>query len=231
MQLILVVEDDSAMREHMLKLISEVTDIQVDAAADEAGARELMASKTYDLAILDIELGQATLSRFAGLKLAAEKPAKVVLFVSGTSDTTLRSLASYLYTYDFISKPFEDVDFLVKVKRSLEAAQLTQSAAPLPKLELPQGLERSPNNQMKFLWQGKEVQLSVTELGIVDQLARSFGTVVVHAKLESSLPTGRGANALASHIRNIRLAFRDKDPDFSEISTEPGRGYIWKPRA
>lgn len=230
MQRILVVEDDPTMREHMLLLLSEVPNVEVDAAASEAEARTFMGTSTYDLAVLDIELGQTALSRFAGLKLAEDKPATVALFVSGTSDTTVRSLASYLWGYDFVRKPFEDVDFIVKVNRSLEIARLAQSKIPPPKLELPPGLERDPNNQTKFRWHGQEVDLSMTEIGIVNRLARSFGTVVPHASLVTELPSGRDSNALASHIRNIRQAFRDKDPGFVEIKTEPGSGYIWNPR-
>ncbi|MDD2943895.1 MAG: response regulator [bacterium] len=231
MQRILVVEDDPAMREHLLQLLSEVQDVEVDAAADETGARVLMGNNNYDLAVLDIELGQTALSRYAGMKLAKEEAAAVALFVSGTNDSTLRDLASLLWGYDFVRKPIDDIDFIVKVKRSLEFSHLARNKAPLSKSDLPSGLERNPKNQTKFLWHGKDVQLSVTELGIVDQLARSFGIVVPYSTLESALPTGRGANALSSHIRNIRQAFRDKDPNFSEIATEPGRGYIWKPRA
>lgn len=230
MQRILVVEDDPAMRDHLLQLLSEVRDVKVDAASSEAEARIFMDNNTYDLAVLDIELGQTALSRFAGFKLATEKPATVALFVSGTSDATVRSLASYLYNYDFVGKPFDDLDFIGKVNRSLEVAKLAQSNVPTPKSDLPPGLERNPKNQTKFVWQGQDVQLSVTELGIVDQLARSFGSVVPYTVLETSMPSGRGPNALASHIRNIRQAFRDKDPGFIEIATEPGRGYIWNPR-
>ena len=230
MQQILVVEDDHTMREHLLQLLSQVPDICVDAASNEVEAQELVKQKDYDLAILDIELGQTALSRYAGLKLAQEKAASVALFVSGTSNATVRSLASYVFGYDFVSKPIDDLDFIVKVNRSLEVAQLAKSQGPIAQLLLPPGLERNPQNQTKFMWQGKEVQLSVTELGIVDRLARSFGKAVPHNILENALPTGRGSNALASHIRNIRQAFRDKDPEFVEIATEPGRGYIWKPR-
>lgn len=230
MQRILVVEDDPAMREHLLHLLSEIRGVEVDAASNEEEARTFMGESNYDLAVLDIELGQTALSRFAGFKLATEKPATVALFVSGTSDATVRSLASYLCNYDFVGKPFDDIDFIGKVNRSLEVARLAQSNVPTTKSALPPGLERNPKNQTKFLWQGKDVQLSVTELGIVDQLARSFGSVVPYTTLETVMPSGRGPNAVSSHIRNIRQAFRDKDPGFIEIAAEPGRGYIWNPR-
>ena len=227
---ILVVEDDPAMREHMLRLLSEVPDVEIDSAGDEATARAFMGNSTYDLAVLDIELGQTALSRMAGLKLAEDKPAEVALFVSGTSNATIRSLPGFLWGYDFVGKPFDDIEFITKVKRSLDAANQAKSNQPLPKSDLPLGLTRNPKNQTNFLWQGREVRLSLTELGIVDQLARSFGKVVTYATLQDVLPTGRGSNAISSHIRNIRQAFLNTDPNFTEITSEPAVGYIWKPR-
>lgn len=230
MQRILVVEDDPAMRQRILGLLSEVANVMTDDAADETAARALMCSNSYDLAVIDIELGQTALARFAGLKLAIDKPAVVALFVSGTRDATLRSVAGAVCGYDFVQKPFDDIEFLAKIERLLETARLVQSNAPLPKSDLPPGLERNPKNQTRFLWLSKDVDLSATELGIVDKLARAYGSVVPYSTLDSALRSGRGRNALSSHVRNIRLAFMETDPGFVEIKTEPGSGYMWKPR-
>lgn len=230
MQRILVVEDDPVMRQKILHLLADVPDVTTDEAADDTAARSLISSNSYDLAVIDIELGQSALARMAGLKLALEKPAVVALFVSGTKDATLRSAASYLSGYDFVQKPFEDIEFSVKVMRLLETADLVKSNTPPPPSELPPGLERDPKNHTRFLWQGKQVDLTAVELGIVDLLARSYGTVVPYAKLDTVLRTGRGPNAHSSHIRNIRQAFEAKDPGFAEIVPDPGRGYMWKRR-
>jgi len=112
---ILVVDDDTAMREMMaLALRKEGFDVHPAASADEA--RRAVGSATFDLIVTDIYLGDGT-----GLELLehcheACPEAKVILVTAhGTVETA--TSARRLGVFDYLAKPFE-VDTLVERVRA-----------------------------------------------------------------------------------------------------------------
>ena len=112
---ILVVDDDTAMREMMaLALGKEGFNVHPAASADEA--RQAVESMTFDLIVTDIYLGDGT-----GLELLehcreACPEAKVILVTAhGTIETA--ASARRLGVFDYLAKPFE-VDALVKRVRA-----------------------------------------------------------------------------------------------------------------
>ena len=112
---ILVVDDDTAMREMMaLALGKEGFNVHPAASADEA--RQAVDSTNFDLIVTDIYLGDGT-----GLELLehcheACPEAKVILVTAhGTIETA--ASARRLGVFDYLAKPFE-VDALVKRVRA-----------------------------------------------------------------------------------------------------------------
>ena len=112
---ILVVDDDTAMREMMaLALGKEGFNVHPAASADEA--RRAVDSTNFDLIVTDIYLGDGT-----GLELLeycheACPEAKVILVTAhGTIETA--ASARRLGVFDYLAKPFE-VDALVKRVRA-----------------------------------------------------------------------------------------------------------------
>jgi len=112
---ILVVDDDTAMREMMaLALGKEGFDVHPVSSADEA--REAVDSAAFDLIVTDIYLGDGT-----GLELLehchqACPEAKVILVTAhGTVETA--ASARRLGVFDYLAKPFE-VDTLVERVRA-----------------------------------------------------------------------------------------------------------------
>jgi len=112
---ILVVDDDTAMREMMaLALGKEGFNVHPAASADEA--RHAVDSATFDLIVTDIYLGDGT-----GLELLehcheACPEAKVILVTAhGTVETA--ASARRLGVFDYLAKPFE-VDTLVERVRT-----------------------------------------------------------------------------------------------------------------
>jgi DNA-binding NtrC family response regulator len=126
---ILVVDDDTAMREMMaLALGKEGFDVHPAASADEA--RQTVESAAFDLIVTDIYLGDGT-----GLDLLeycheACPEAKVILVTAhGTVETA--ASARRLGVFDYLAKPFE-VDTLVERVR----AALRRQPDTAEKLEL-----------------------------------------------------------------------------------------------
>jgi DNA-binding NtrC family response regulator len=114
---ILVVDDDTAMREMMaLALRKEGFDVHPAASADEA--RQVVDSATFDLIVTDIYLGDGT-----GLQLLehcheACPEAKVILVTAhGTVETA--ASARRLGVFDYLAKPFGVETLVERVRAAL----------------------------------------------------------------------------------------------------------------
>jgi DNA-binding NtrC family response regulator len=115
---ILVVDDDTAMREMMaLALRKEGFDVQSAVSADEA--RQAVDDSTFDLIVTDIYLGDGT-----GLELLAHcheacPEAKVILVTAhGTIETA--ASARQLGVFDYLAKPFEVATLVERVHAALQ---------------------------------------------------------------------------------------------------------------
>jgi DNA-binding NtrC family response regulator len=107
---ILVVDDDTAMREMMaLALRKEGYDVQAAASADEA--RKSVASDTFDLIVTDIYLGDGTgIELLEHCKISCPEARVILVTAHGTVETA--ASARRLGVFDYLAKPF-DVETLV----------------------------------------------------------------------------------------------------------------------
>ena len=115
---ILVVDDDTAMREMMtLALRKEGFDVQSAASADEAW--RAVDESSFDLIVTDIYLGDGT-----GLELlehchASCPDARVILVTAhGTVETA--ASARRLGVFDYLAKPFEVATLVERVRAALQ---------------------------------------------------------------------------------------------------------------
>lgn len=230
MKNILIIDDQPAILQQLKEILSERSDLVIDTAEDESSARALMDAKHYDIALVDIELAKTAKGRLAGLGLQRDLRQKrcITLIVSGTADDTLKSVAAYLSGYDFVSKPVNPIDLLNKVEHALKWAEEQSHTTEQDPNGWPKELATDPNNRFQLTWKGKRVNLTLTQHGLVDRLARCPGKLVSNRDLIHILKSAQGTGALATHFTNIRKAFRDVDMDFNGIQSIPSQGYLWK---
>jgi DNA-binding NtrC family response regulator len=114
---ILVVDDDTAMREMMaLALRKEGFAVHLAASADEA--RQSVDSASFDLIVTDIYLGDGTGLDLLELCHEACPEAKVILVTAhGTVETA--ASARRLGVFDYIAKPFEVATLVERVRAAL----------------------------------------------------------------------------------------------------------------
>lgn len=111
-----------------------------------------------------------------GLQRDLQETGCITLFVSGTADDTLKSVAVIYNRYDFVSKPVIALDLITKVENALAwTKERDKEAGPL---DWPEGLETDPNDRIKLFWKGKRVSLTLTQRSLVDRLARTPGVTV-----------------------------------------------------
>jgi CheY-like chemotaxis protein len=117
---ILVVDDDTAMREMMaLALGKEGFEVRTAATADEA--REAFESTNFDVIVTDIYLGDGTGIELLEHSGEACPDARVILVTAhGTVETA--ASARRLGVFDYLAKPFEVETLVTRVHAAMQAA-------------------------------------------------------------------------------------------------------------
>lgn len=227
---IAIIEDEPIDSNNMKSLIEKsLDDVEVRQAFSKADAEALLNNEKFDVVIMDVELGKGAKNRYAGLSLLSDVRGNwATIVVSGMPEDNLRGLSVALHAYDFIAKPVDEQDVVNKIERALEWLRSDANKGFVAEQELPPGLAFDPVRKNKLLWQGKPVQLSITQLSLVLCLIEQPGQVVDQAQLIKNLKSGASPKAVATQMSGARAAFRDLDPSFNKIDNEPGRGYFWK---
>jgi CheY-like chemotaxis protein len=117
---ILIVEDDSDIREHLV-LAFEKVDFQVDSAGDADTAIVRIKNEPYDCIMMDIQLpGQSGL-HLAAMARSSKKNGKTPIYIcSGNVDQRSKALAEKLKVFDVIEKPFDCFEVAEQVKAKIE---------------------------------------------------------------------------------------------------------------
>ncbi|MBU0973458.1 MAG: sigma-54 dependent transcriptional regulator, partial [Proteobacteria bacterium] len=114
---ILVVDDELSMREFLDMLLSKVG-YKVTLAKNGKQAVNLIQNHSYDLVLSDIRLGDIT--GLDVLKEAKKKdPDTVVIMISAYSTTEIAVEAMNHGAYDFVPKPFDNVELKTTIAKAL----------------------------------------------------------------------------------------------------------------
>jgi two-component system response regulator ChvI len=191
-----------------------------------------ISQQPVDLAILDIKM-----PRMDGMELLQNlrKSSRIpVIFLTSKDDEVDELLGLRMGADDYIKKPFsqrlliERIRALLRRSDALDDPASTKGEGMLVRGELILDPERH-----LCTWQGKPVQLTVTEFLLLRALAQYPGHVKSRDQLmdaaygESIYVDDR---TIDSHIKRLRKKFREVDGEFSEIETLYGVGYRYQDR-
>ena len=119
---ILVVDDQKNMRT-TLSIMLRQAGHDVDEAPDADRAVQMATGSAYDLVITDLKLGgkdgMDVLRRVRDVSSLTEV---IVMTAFGTIESAVQAMRSG--AYDYIQKPFNEQELLVKVTRAVEKRQL-----------------------------------------------------------------------------------------------------------
>lgn len=223
-----VIEDDSPTSQQLTAWIQGARPgIQVDKWFTRDDAEAAIARETYDVVVLDIELGR---ERNAGIAIinAINKSRKgtPVLVVSAMPAAIYRSIMKALDAWDYLQKTtFEESDFVdtfLEILRAAKARDPSPATAPVS-----DELSIDPLRQRSALWRGKRVNLPLTAQRILAALYQKRGQVVSYDELFDVVKSGRNRDNIRKHISTIREAFRELDEHFERIENIPMRGFRW----
>jgi DNA-binding NtrC family response regulator len=120
---VLVVDDEESITYLLKTELEDLPDFEVDTASNGTEALNLLQTKSYDVALLDIKM-----PRVSGMEVLKSikdyAPATEVIMLTNVVDVKTAIETTKLGAYDFISKPYDPDQLRATVRRALEHKNL-----------------------------------------------------------------------------------------------------------
>ena len=216
---ILIAEDDGDIRD-LLRLYLESEGYRVLEAADGAAALALARENMPDMAILDVmmpELNGYELTR--ALRKFSDIP---ILILSAKSQDNDKILGLNLGADDYITKPFNPVEIVARVKAQLRRATRENSTT------LTVGELSLDTATFQLTKNGQPSALTPMEYKILALLMRSPGRIFTKIQLYEGAVGNYfegDDNTMMVHISKLREKIEDDPKDPRYIITVRGLGY------
>ena len=227
MTTIALVDDDRNILSS-LSMALEQEGFSVRTYSDGVAALTALQATPPALAILDIKMprmdGHEVLKR---LRQSSDLP---VIFLTSKDDEVDEMVGLSLGADDYIKKPFSQRLLLQRVRAVLRRADARNApAAGTPAKEtMVRGKLVLDSQRHSCTWDGKDVQLTVTEFLILQALAQRPGFVKSRDNLMDAAYDDQvyvDDRTIDSHIKRLRKKFKEIDNVFDSIQTLYGVGY------
>jgi two-component system phosphate regulon response regulator OmpR len=225
---ILVVDDDRRLRDLIARYLGE-KGYHVVTAVDAADARAKLKGLAFDLLVLDIMMpGENGLELTADLRSESDVP---ILLLTARTEVEDRIAGFEKGADDYLTKPFEPKELVLRIQSILKRARPGRPAAPQRRVVKFGGFVFELDRRRLF--RGEEpVYLTEAETDLLAQLAARAGEAVSRDELSSS--AGENGETSASRQVDVQVTrLRRKielDPRFPRhLQTVRGRGYLLQP--
>lgn len=220
---ILIVEDERKIAD-TLKMGLEENAFEVEVAYDGKIGRQILSTRPFDLVILDINLPEIN-----GYSLCQSirhiSPDTIIIML-----TSMSSLDNKIEGYnagadDYMIKPFEFRELLLKVRASLK--RTSGQAMPVGNILRAADLEMNLDNK-EVQRAGRRIRLTAKEFQLLEYLLRNKNRVVSRADLAINvwdIDFNTNTNVIDVYISYVRNKV-DKDFEHKLIQTHIGMGYI-----
>ena len=225
---LLVVDDDERIRSLLKKFLMR-NGFLVSTARDAAHARRVLAGLEFDLIVLDVMMpGEDGMALTRSLRETLQTPI-LLLTAKGETDNRIEGLEAG--ADDYLPKPFEPKELLLRINAILRRMPDTSAADAAPKV-LSLGVIRYDMERGE-MWQGDDlVRLTATEVQLMKIFAAQPGIALSRSKLVEELGRDRGqAQERAVEVQITRLRRKiESDPKQPQyLQTVRGAGYMLAP--
>jgi two-component system, OmpR family, response regulator PhoP len=217
----LVIEDDTDLREQVIRFLAE-DGFAVDAAAD--GEQGLYMAEEYpaDVAVVDLGLpGTPGIEIVKRARASGRKYPILILTARDGWESKVEGLEAG--ADDYLVKPFHREEFIARVRALLRRTGGWASA------QLASGPYIVDTSAKTVSADGKPVDLTSYEYRVLEYLVTHAGKVLSKSELTEHLYTEneeRDSNVIEVFIRRLRSKL-DPDSRFNPITTIRGAGYRW----
>jgi two-component system phosphate regulon response regulator OmpR len=223
---VLVVDDDERLRELLSRYLTE-NGFLVTTAVDAAAARDILRHLAYDLIILDVMMpGEDGMALTRALK--QEKSLTPVLLLTALGETGNRIEGLEAGADDYLPKPFEPRELLLRINAILRRTAGTESAGKPKKAPLAFGpwmldMERG---ELVDAAQEKRMPLTPVEHTLIRALASRMGEVISREELAEICQMSASERTIDVQVTRLRKKL-ETDPRMPKyLQTVRGRGYV-----
>ena len=223
---LLVVDDDERIRGLLQKFLIRHGYL-VSVARDAAQARRLLAGLEFDMIVLDVMMpGEDGIALTRDLRRSMATP---ILLLTAKGETANRIEGFEAGADDYLVKPFEPKELLLRINAILRREPHSRHADPVPKVlhlgEVRYDLDRGE------LWRGDDlVRLTSTEAQLMRILGAEPGIAISRDRLVGEADEA-GAQDRAVDVQITRLRRKiEVDPKSPRyLQTVRGEGYMLQP--
>lgn len=214
---VLVVDDEEALADLVATGLTR-QQMAVDVAYRGDVADELLAVNDYDVVVLDRDVPGVHGDEIAR-RLAASGSVTRILMLTAATALGDRVHGLELGADDYLTKPFEYPELVARVR-----ALGRRSVAPVAPVLERDGIVVDTNRRMATR-DGRPLDLTAKELGVLEELLRGDGRIVSSEELLEKV-WDMNIDPFTAAVRVTMSKLRKKLGDPDPIRTVPGRGYV-----
>jgi len=223
---IALVEDDPIIRQNYSDALSRAG-YEVAAFGDRSSASKTLAARLPELAIIDIGLGADVDGGFDLCRELRAASARLPIIFLSARDSDFDIVSGLrLGADDYLTKDVSLPHLLARIAALFRRVDATSQPAVADDV-LHRGRLALDAQRMMASWNGKPVDLTVTEFWMVHSLAKHPGHVKDREQLMRDAEMVVDDGTITSHVKRIRKKFLALDPQFNAIDTVYGMGYRW----
>lgn len=225
---LLIVDDDERIRDLLKKFLVR-NGFLVTSARDAAHARRVLSGLDFDLIVLDVMMpGEDGVALTRSLRETNKTP---IMLLTAKGDTEHRIAGLEAGADDYLVKPFEPKELLLRINAILRRMPETPAQQSVPKIlhlgPIRYDIERGE------MWQGEElVRLTATESQLMKIFSAQPGEPVSRSKLVEDLGRDRGQaqeRAVDVQITRLRRKIEPNPKQPRYLQTVRGAGYMLAP--
>ena len=217
---ILVIDDDERLRE-LLRRFLEESGFRVTGANSAAEARDYMKVMHFDLLVIDVMMpGETGVEFLASIRPAANIPA---LFLTALSETENRIEGLEAGADDYIAKPFEPRDLILRISRILDRQIDISSSSDI------QFGPFSLNLDSNILTEnGRRIHITTGEQDLLSCFSQSANQIVSRDEIAQHLDGRMQGRSIDVAVARLRTKL-EVDPRYPVmLQTVRGKGWMLK---
>lgn len=223
---IIIVDDEKEIAD-LLDLYLTNDGFSVSKAFNAKDALDLVEAENFDLMLLDIMLED--MDGFSVCKKIREKNYFPIIMLTSRTDSNDKILGLTMGADDYITKPFNPLEVIARVKTQLRRSQKYNKTENIKNDEAYdiRGLLIDKKSHKCFLYD-KQIQLTPIEFEIIWYLCKNQGKVVSSEELFENIWKEKyldNNNTVMAHIGRIRDKMNDSGRNPKFIKTVWGVGY------
>ena len=215
---ILIVDDDDRIRE-LIKEYLQNNNFYTTTAKNSEDAKNKIKLIKFDLIILDIMMpGQSGLELSKEIKVTSDQPIILLTAMGGTSD---RISGLETGADDYLPKPFEPKELLLRIKNILKRVKKNKYLNPILKFgDIKVDLEKMSIKSKK-----SETKLNSAEKLLLEKMILSVGQIFHREQISKivHLTKERAVDVMITRLRQ-KIEPDPKNPKY--LQTIRGNGYI-----